>query len=741
MAHNHRNSETDPTPTSGSAGRVHWAWIVFAAGLAGAAGWMAGNDEEPVEISAVESAPALPPPVIRTSTQILNAPRVALSAKHQVQLRAQALNNNAPPTQPNPSTVPVTNLLTQSIPPVVSNVAPAVPNLLSQPPLASLPVVPTPLTQPVGETLYNGIVLPVQWPPTNAFHAGKPMDVPYLSNPPPVIDITIGRQLFVDDFLIATSSLKRIYHQAVLHTNNPVFRPEAAWEKSGRGPMAMPFSDGVWWDPTNYHFKMWYMAGYSRATAHATSSNGLDWVRAEIGAAKSSIVQTNERDSSTIWLDHTATNLAQRYKMFRTTRAEGDWRLALQTSSNGISWTEPLRLSGPVGDRSTVFYNPFRGVWAFSLRDKAPPRKRRYWEVKNLFTDNLWKKADEPTVWVGADRLDSPHAEIGETPQLYNLDATPYESLMVGLFTIWQGNQTKYPGRPKRNQIQLGFSRDGFHWFRPDRRPFIPVSDEKGSWRWGNVQSVGGGFNIVGRNLHVYFSGRAGSEKERDINGAMGLATIRRDGFAEMRADDEGILITRPVKFEGAGYFFANYQTHAEDGEIKVEVLHPDGSVVEIIKNDTKDKFLLSRTACFPVKGDQTLSSVNWQDIPNLGMLIGRPVRFKFYLKKASLYSFWVSQSRFGRTLGYNAAGGPHFTGPTDMVGNKSYRDVNWRPKPPAPKIPFPMMVPETNALPATNSAALTNQPATRTPAKQGAGAITNNVSSTPKASGSSTKQ
>jgi len=77
-------------------------------------------------------------------------------------------------------------------------------------------------------------------------------------------------------------------------------------------------------------------------------------------------------------------------------------------------------------------------------------------------------------MWVWSDRLDAPrphtafsHPEEtlpeGVTPQLYNLDAVAYESLMLGLFCVWRGVPKEYPSRDKINEIFLGFSRDGFH--------------------------------------------------------------------------------------------------------------------------------------------------------------------------------------------------------------------------------------------------------------------------------------
>ena len=58
--------------------------------------------------------------------------------------------------------------------------------------------------------MHNNIILEVPWPPVNPVLArgnipGRPPEchsTPYLDKPPPIINISLGRQLFVDDFLI-----------------------------------------------------------------------------------------------------------------------------------------------------------------------------------------------------------------------------------------------------------------------------------------------------------------------------------------------------------------------------------------------------------------------------------------------------------------------------------------------------------------------------------------------------------
>ena len=89
------------------------------------------------------------------------------------------------------------------------------------------------------EKLYNNILLPDNFAdaPNDASH------VPYLENPPAVMDVTVGRQLFVDDFLIDRTDLTPEYHKAVKYEGNPVLKAETPWEIA-HSPVACPKSGG-----------------------------------------------------------------------------------------------------------------------------------------------------------------------------------------------------------------------------------------------------------------------------------------------------------------------------------------------------------------------------------------------------------------------------------------------------------------------------------------------------------------
>ena len=131
--------------------------------------------------------------------------------------------------------------------------------------------------------------------------------LPLWSAQPDPISIDAGRQLFVDDYLIHSTTLVRTSHKPKVH-DGPVLKPETEVEMNqGVMPAAGPFSDGVWYDPKDKLYKMWYIAGYDDGTAYATSHDGIHWDRPQLDV----VPGTNRvfapskyfmRNGTTIWL-------------------------------------------------------------------------------------------------------------------------------------------------------------------------------------------------------------------------------------------------------------------------------------------------------------------------------------------------------------------------------------------------------------------------------------------------------
>lgn len=530
--------------------------------------------------------------------------------------------------------------------------------------------------------LYNGIRLPATWPPRNAVPSAQPMAVPYLSAPPRVVRADVGRQLFVDDFLIEHTTLKRTFHQPEYSENNPVIKPDKPWEIKGPTPWAGLFSGGVWYDNRSSLFKMWYTGGFMKYTCYATSKDGMHWEKPNLDIVPGTNIVIdhtkgfhprpgNERralDTNSVWMDYDV-NATRRYKIFYTARSleqprnqTAKWHLHYCDSEDGIHWSAPKALSGHVGDHTNAHYNPFLNQWVIGVRYLEPGilRYRAYVEGRTPAEATRLANDTVPSTnvvpWLGADEYD-PHnpnpRSAGVVPQLYQFDGIAYESVMLGFFSIWQGPTNADCAKlhiPKRNEIVLGYSRDGFHYYRPDRRPFFHVVEKPHSWNWGNCQSASGACIVVGDKLYLYCSARSLSHNRAtywDGENNAGLAFLRRDGFASMDSDyEEGTLTTRPLQFRG-NHLFVN--TSVGQGELRVEVLDLSGGPIEPF----------TKSNCHPIAVDKTKQVVSWKGGSDLAQLAGRPVRFKFHLRLGELYSFWVSPDGSGASQGYLGSGSP----------------------------------------------------------------------------------
>lgn len=103
---------------------------------------------------------------------------------------------------------------------------------------------------------------------------------------------------------------------------------------------------------------------------------------------------------------------------------------------------------------------------------------------------------------------------------------------------------------------------------------------------------------------------------------------MRLDGFISVNAGfEKGEFLTRPLKFSGSKLEL-NYST-AGAGGIRVEVQDVDGKP---ISGFTLDE-------CDPIKGDAISGMVTWKDSSDVHSLAGRPVRLRFVMNEADLFS------------------------------------------------------------------------------------------------------
>ena len=452
----------------------------------------------------------------------------------------------------------------------------------------------------------------------------------------------------------------------------------------------MLFDGGVWFDPKDELFKMWYAAGFRDGIAYATSKDGLHWERPalDVSPGENRVLPYQkgwELSGFSVVLDQFTHDPAQRFKMlayhryhdrFPGDKDEENPPAKMYISADGIHWGEPQMVKCFTGDNASMFFDPFRNYWVFSTRNRAPSvllagaigsngkpvtvRARFRFDGPDFLQTGL--TANGAKLWLKPDENDKADPEFKIDPELYKFGAVAYESIMLGATRMFYGPQNdvaKELKRPKIIDIQLAYSRDGVNYPRPSRAAFIPCARQPGTWNRGYLHSANGVCCIVGDELWFYFGAWSGQSQRPDAEyvmagGSVGLATLRRDGFASMDADAKGgTLTTEPVTFSGK---FPFVNVAGSGGELRAEILDTDGKVIPPFSNENS----------VAISADTTKQRLAWKDAPDLSAFVGKPVRFRFHLTNAQLYAFWVSKSPDGASGGYGAAGGPGFGGPID---------------------------------------------------------------------------
>ncbi|HUX96006.1 MAG TPA: hypothetical protein VMV47_09765 [Bacteroidales bacterium] len=105
--------------------------------------------------------------------------------------------------------------------------------------------------------------------------------------------------------------------------------------------------------------------------------------------------------------------------------------------------------------------------------------------------------------------------------------------------------------------------------------------------------------------------------------------SLRIDGFASLHAKFEpGELVTKKISFTGSELIL-NFSTSAA-GYILVEILDTNGSPLQEFSFEN----------CIPVIGNEIERTVEWRSSSDLTKLNNIPVRIRFRIKDADLYSF-----------------------------------------------------------------------------------------------------
>jgi hypothetical protein len=434
------------------------------------------------------------------------------------------------------------------------------------------------------------------------------------------IDIGSRLELFVDDRLIErmTGDVEQVLHEpepkeVVLTTDKP-------WEGNTCAYYTI-FQDGDL-------YRMYYRGSHAdeesrqplheEVTCYAESRDGLHWTKPELGIHEWEGSKANNIILKGLGVhcfvafrdDNPDCPADAKYKGISRGGRGYPKGLYVFKSSDGIHW-------------STIVDKPVITEGAFDSQNLAfwDPVTRKYVDYHRAFVDGVRSimtcTSDDFVNWTEPMLLTYPGA-----PQqhLYTNAVRPYPRaphLRIGFPTRFL---------PQGSQVEPVFmsSRDGVTFHRwPD--PVIPRTAPKD--RDGNRSNYMANalLSLPGndREYAVYGTEAYYSGPDSRLRRFM----YRVDGFVSVHGGAKGgELLTPVIKFEG-DELVVNFVT-ADGGSIAVEILDADGKPIQGFTLD----------ACQPLSGDEIEQRVVWKG-GGPGMLAGQPVRLRFALKNADLYS------------------------------------------------------------------------------------------------------
>ena len=336
-------------------------------------------------------------------------------------------------------------------------------------------------------------------------------------------------------------------------------------------------------------------------------------------------------------------------------RSSGKRGLLVFQSPDGIHW-QPLSQTpilgglGAFDSQNLAFWDPILGKY------------RAYWRAfsEGTITEKDWKPggfriirtatSDDLVEW-------NPHSDLlyDDSPaeHLYTNQVKPYHRaphLLIGFPTryVERGASDQMADLPDPVERELrasstpryGYaitegllmaSRDGVHFKRWNEAFLRPGIERPGTWHYGQ--------QYIGWHAVETASDLPGAPNELSLyatesywhgkGSALRRFTLRLDGFVSAHGDWKGgELITKPIVLEGK-QLSLNFSTSAA-GSVRVEIQNPDDTAIPGFSlDDCPDHF-----------GDSVDKTVRWKSGAGISSISGKPVKLRFVLKDADLYSY-----------------------------------------------------------------------------------------------------
>ena len=440
------------------------------------------------------------------------------------------------------------------------------------------------------------------------------------------VPIQVGSrlELFVDDLLIERMSGVRLrLHPPRMAEKVMTF--DQPWEGTSSAYVTV-FQDGDL-------YKMYYRGSGGatgpedktvEVTCYAESRDGIHWTRPVLRLYEF----RGSKSNNIVWMGEGVHNFAP----FRDTRpgvpdserykavgiAAGHRRLIGFVSPDGLHWKkaseEPLLTDGAFDSLNVAFWDSVRGHYVAFYREYHLGFR---WIRYSTSSDFLH--------WAPGQRADFGHAPM---EHLYT-NATVAYFRAPHIYLAFPKRFVPYRRNPViETHSSAGVSdglfmssRNGVHWNRFLEAFIRPGRNDR---NWGDRSNMvaWGILPTAPDEISLYVS-----QHYRYPSSHLRRAVLRTDGFVSVHAGvPGGEFVTKPLIFKGSKLVL-NYATSAA-GSIRVEILDVKGVPISGFRREESPVLF----------GDRTAHAVPWKS-DALGRLQGNPVRLRFLLRDADLYS------------------------------------------------------------------------------------------------------
>ncbi len=448
------------------------------------------------------------------------------------------------------------------------------------------------------------------------------------------LDIDSRLELFVDHFLIDAldgATLK-------LHEPRPaevVLKFDNPWEGRFCGYVT------VIHDGPRYHL---YYRGLPKAghdgstietTCYAVSEDGIVWTKPDLGiyevlgTRKNNVILADSPPLSHNFCPFLDTRPGvppeERFKAVAGTSASG---LVAFASEDGVHWRklreEPIITEGAFDSQNLAFWSDAEQCYCCYLRTFVDGYR---WIARATSKDFLhWSET------VNMDFGDAPreHLYTNQTgpyfraPHIYIAIAARF---MPGRRVVSPEKMLEMDGNPQYSgdcsDAVLLTSRGGTRYDRTFMEGFVRPGIGMENWT-SRTNYPAYGLVPSGESEMAFYVNRNYGQDSAYLQ----RVTLRLDGFASVNAPYAGgAMITKPFTFSGKELVM-NFATSAA-GSVWVEIQDAAGKPIEGYTLEDADENI----------GDEIARVVTWRDSADVSALAGKPVRLRFKMKDADLYS------------------------------------------------------------------------------------------------------